>query len=451
MKVSTKAAFLLLAIAVASCSGFAVRDSDVIEGEYMILLKENAPSSSLGEITEGVEILLEQQMGEFTYLHVEMGPESVMGFENHPLVEVFEQDRMVSMETDPIDVEVMTEDANEAAETEESAEDQCRTQSPDSRIYGIVRTSYRGQPNYASDSYIYGLTGRGVDIYVIDSGIDTSHEDFSARANHGFVSREWEGEGVEDLNGHGTNCASLAGGQQYGVAKDANLINVKVLGANNRGSWSGIAAGVNYVANRVRDERREGRTPRAVISMSIYGGSSSSTLYQACANAVNQRIPVIVCAGNAAQDTRRHYPAAFDNTIAVGATDINDQFASFSNWGNLVDISAPGVRTYAAWSSDSSRCSTTPPGSCYAYSSGTSMATPIVSGVVARYMEGLSEWEMAWLTAEDVREMLIGTSSNGYIRYSNGNQQTTPNRMAFRGCALQDQEVDEQGNKDAEE
>ena len=113
MKVSTKAAFLLLAIAVASCSGFAVRDSDVIEGEYMILLKENASSSSLGEITEGVEILLEQQMGEFTYLHVKMGPESVMGFENHPLVEVFEQDRMVSMETDPIDVEVMTEDANE--------------------------------------------------------------------------------------------------------------------------------------------------------------------------------------------------------------------------------------------------------------------------------------------------------------------------------------------------
>ena len=273
------------------------------------------------------------------------------------------------------------------------------------RIWGLVRTSYGPRPSYPSDNYRYGLTGSGVDLYILDSGVDLPHREFTGRATNGFVSSEHSREGFTDLNGHGTNVASLAGGRDYGIAKGANIINVKVLGANNRGTWFGIASGVSYVANRVRLERAQGGKPRPIINMSIYGQSFSQTLYSAVADAVREGIIVIVCAGNDAQDTRLHYPAAFDNTIAVGAIDSGDNFASFSNYGGLVDISAAGVRTWAAWSTNTSLCASVTPYHCIASASGTSMATPIVAGVVARYLETLEDGDLDNVNQETVRSI----------------------------------------------
>ena len=90
--------------------------------------------------------------------------------------------------------------------------------------WGLIRTSHRETPDYREDGYNYSYTGSGADLYIIDSGIDILHIDFSGRASHGFVSTELESEGVTDWNGHGTNVASLAGGSVYGIAKEANVI-----------------------------------------------------------------------------------------------------------------------------------------------------------------------------------------------------------------------------------
>ncbi|GLB45549.1 putative peptidase S8 family protein [Lyophyllum shimeji] len=233
--------------------------------------------------------------------------------------------------------------------------------------------SLSGYDDSALDfSYTYdSSSGYGVDIYVVDTGILTTHSQFGGRAYWGAT---FGGYADADGNGHGTHCAGTAAGSQFGVAKAATLIAVKVLSDQGSGAVSDIVSGLDWVLSSAQSTGAP-----SVVSMSL-GGSASTSLDNAVAKLTNGGVHVAVAAGNSNTDAGSTSPARAPSAVTVGATDINDSRASFSNYGSVVDIFAPGVNVISSWI-----------GSDYATNeiSGTSMATPHISGLIA-YLIGLN-------------------------------------------------------------
>lgn len=239
--------------------------------------------------------------------------------------------------------------------------------------WGLDRVDERNLP--LDGRYVYNQTGQGVHIYVIDTGIRTAHVEFAGRVGNGrnFVA---SGGGLfgggsvnpndfEDCNGHGTHVAGTAGGSTYGVAKQAIVHGVRVLGCNGSGSNSGVIAGVDWVAaNHVKP---------AVANMSL-GGGSSSALDSAVRNAVNAGVFFAVAAGNDNANACNGSPNRVAEAMTVGSTTNNDSRSSFSNWGSCVDIMAPGSAITSAWYQSNTQTRTI---------SGTSMAAPHVAGAGA--------------------------------------------------------------------
>ncbi|KAJ3531108.1 hypothetical protein NMY22_g8288 [Coprinellus aureogranulatus] len=223
----------------------------------------------------------------------------------------------------------------------------------------------------ASLTYTYKYddrAGQGVDIYIIDTGIRVTHTDFGGRAKWGAT---FGGYPSQDGNGHGTHCAGTAIGGRYGVAKKANVYAVKVLSDSGSGSTADVVSGLNWAVSAAR-----ARGKPAVFSMSL-GGSPNTALDTATKNAVAAGFHVVVAAGNSNVDAINSSPARVPEAVTVGASNILDQRASFSNYGTLVDVFAPGQNVISAWKdSDSATASL----------SGTSMATPHVAGLIAYYI-----------------------------------------------------------------
>jgi Tol biopolymer transport system component len=174
-----------------------------------------------------------------------------------------------------------------------------------------------------------------------------------------------------DCNGHGTHVAGTIGGATYGVAKNAKLWAVRVLDCANQGTAARIVAGIDWVtANHVKP---------AVANLSFATGLANSTLDLAVRNSIAAGITYVVAAGNNAGDAGLRSPARVTEAITVAATDQADNQASFSNFGSVVDVYAPGVDIVSAWSTDDTF--TNP-------RSGTSFAAPFVAGMAARYLSG---------------------------------------------------------------
>ncbi|CAE6371467.1 unnamed protein product [Rhizoctonia solani] len=220
--------------------------------------------------------------------------------------------------------------------------------------------------NALTFSYTFNETaGKGVDVYVIDTGINTEHESFEGRASFGFAA---QGQPKVDDQGHGTHCAGTIASKDFGVAKAANVIAVKVLGADGSGATSDIVDGIQFA---MQSAQQSGRP--SVISMSL-GGGVSRALDSAVTAAVGAGMHVVVAAGNEAADANTSSPARAPAVITVGASTITDQVASFSNFGQGVDIFAPGQQIISTFIG-----STT----ARQILSGTSMACPHVAGMVA--------------------------------------------------------------------
>lgn len=239
--------------------------------------------------------------------------------------------------------------------------------------WGLDRIDQPSLP--LSNSYSYLSTGAGVDAYIIDTGILVNHSDFGTRAVGGFSSIGADTNWV-DQNGHGTHVAGIVGGNVYGVAKDTKLIAVRVLDATGSGTTSGVIAGINWAISH--------HTTRPAVANMSLGGGASSALDLAVNNAIKDGIVMCVAAGNNSADAGRYSPARVTAAITVGATGayptlgINyDAMASYSNYGSLVDIFAPGTSIQSDWITSTSST---------ALLSGTSMATPHVTGVVALYL-----------------------------------------------------------------
>jgi len=195
-----------------------------------------------------------------------------------------------------------------------------------------------------------------------------------------------------DLNGHGTHCAGTVGGSKYGVAKRVNLVAVKVLDRLGSGTLAGVAAGIDWAAGDAKGN--------SVISMSL-GGGFNQALNDAVAGAVSKGVTTVVAAGNDAANACNYSPASAPSAITVGATQINDQIASFSNRGSCVDILAPGVSITSSWIGSPTAINTI---------SGTSMATPQVAGLAAYLisLEGLS-------TPAAVEARIVALAANGAL------------------------------------
>lgn len=269
--------------------------------------------------------------------------------------------------------------------------------------WGLDRTDQRTLP--LNTTYTYNHNGAGVDVYILDTGIRQTHVDFGGRAITGYDAIT-PGGAADDMNGHGTHVAGTIGGSTYGVAKGVRLIAVRVLGANGSGAYSQIIAGVDWVTGH--------HTTRPAVANMSLGGPVSSALDYAVRNSIADGVTYCVAAGNSTVDASTKSPAHVAEAVTVGATDRYDRFASFSNFGAIVDLLAPGVGiTSDYYTSNTAVVSM----------SGTSMAAPHVAGAAAVYLAA-----NPGATPAQVQTGLIASATGGLVTSV---PYGTPNRLLY--------------------
>jgi subtilisin family serine protease len=274
--------------------------------------------------------------------------------------------------------------------------------------WGLRRISYRSRPPTTAPYQYPASAGQGIDAYVIDTGVLTSHPDFGGRARFGA---DFTGEGAGDGNGHGTHCAGTVGATTYGVAKRVNIIGVRVLGSNGSGSNSGVIRGIEWATQQAAARNRAAGKIVSVANVSL-GGSKSQAVDLAVRAATDAGLIMVVAAGNSAGDACNLSPAGAPSAITVAASDSSDRLASFSERGTCVDIIAPGVSIISTWRNG--RTNTI---------SGTSMAAPHVAGVVA-----LALAERSFTSAAQVAQYITSVSTPGLVT---GSLRGAPNRLLF--------------------
>ncbi|TDD54171.1 S8 family peptidase [Kribbella antibiotica] len=207
--------------------------------------------------------------------------------------------------------------------------------------------------------------GAGVNVYVIDSGIDYTHPDLRPRARPGFDAFGGNGS---DQNGNGTHLAGIIGGTRYGVAKKANLISVKVLDGDGGGTLAGVLAGIDWVT---------AHAARPSVANFVIGYTLSDALDEAVRNSIAAGVTYVLSAGASTHDVSTTSPARVGEAITVGASDCRDRVAAFSNYGAGLDLYAPGVDITSDW-----------PGGGTSVQEGTNVSAAHGSGAAALYLNG---------------------------------------------------------------
>ncbi|MFE9053870.1 PKD domain-containing protein [Streptomyces mutabilis] len=238
-------------------------------------------------------------------------------------------------------------------------------------------------------SYTYPVTGSGVSAYVVDTGVDLDHPNFEGRAGSGydFVDDDTD---ASDCQGHGTHVAGTIGSKDYGVAKQVDIVSVRVLDCEGSGTISGVVAGMDWVARNA--------TRPAVANMSL-GGGGDRALDDSVQGAIDAGVPVAVAAGNAFEDACLSSPARLPDAITLGSTDRDGSRSSFSNLGRCVDLFAPGGSILS-----------TANGGGQTTLSGTSMAAPHAAGAAALYLSAHPD-----ATSKEVHDALVTNARSGVV------------------------------------
>ncbi|MBA2949829.1 S8 family peptidase [Streptomyces himalayensis] len=232
--------------------------------------------------------------------------------------------------------------------------------------WGLDRIDQASLP--LSSTYTYpDSAGAGVTAYIIDTGVRITHSNFGGRASYGYDAVDNDST-AQDGNGHGTHVAGTVASTTYGVAKAAKIVGVRVLDNSGSGTTAGVVAGIDWVTqNAVKP---------AVANMSL-GGGADTVLDTAVANSIASGITYAVAAGNENTNASSSSPARVASAITVASSTSADARSSFSNYGSVVDIFAPGSSITSTYNTSDTATSSL---------SGTSMASPHVAGAAAVYL-----------------------------------------------------------------
>ncbi|RYP73450.1 hypothetical protein DL771_003622 [Monosporascus sp. 5C6A] len=314
------------------------RAEQLIPNKYIVKFKEGTVSAS---VEDAVSIL--SAGADYNYGTVFRGFAGTMDdsalelLRAHPDVEFIEQDAVVSI-------------------------NEYTTQS--GAPWGLGRISHRTR---GSTDYVYdNSSGAGTCSYIIDTGVEDAHPGRASMLTS-FARTNTDG------NGHGTHVAGTIGSASYGVAKATTIFGVKVLDDSGSGTYAAVIAGMDFVASDYTNRE----CPNGAFANMSLGGGFSAAVNAAAANMVASGVFLAVAAGNSNGNAQSYSPASAPEACTVGATNSNDSRASYSNYGALVDIFAPGSDILSTWIGGGTNTI-----------SGTSMATPHIVGLAA-YLAGL--------------------------------------------------------------
>jgi subtilisin family serine protease len=264
--------------------------------------------------------------------------------------------------------------------------------------------------------YYYDTTGAGVTVYVIDTGIRMDHAEFGGRASSGwdFVDSDSNASDcsqnyADDPNtgrfSHGTHVAGTIAGSTYGVAKQASIVALRVLDCQGEGYASDLVAALDWVI-------AQHASAPSVVNFSL-GGPASSAIDSAVAKTVSAGIPVVAAAGNEDANACGSSPARAATALTVGAINSADRRSWFSNYGSCLDLFAPGENIRSAGTKTTTSSLVL---------SGTSMATPHVTGAVARYLQ-----DHPSAAPTQVTSAILGSATTNSV----GDPSGSPNRLLF--------------------
>lgn len=351
---------------------------DGIDGSYIVVMNPDADSADAAEASDALEQAVEADGGEVAYQYRDvlvgfaatMDAATVATLRASPFVSYIEQDSVVTKSGDQ-----------------------------PNPIWGLDRIDERDLPD--DNNYHYDTEGSGVTVYVIDTGIRSTHNQLAGRVAGG---QSFIAGGPEDCDGHGTHVAGTVAATTYGVAKGADVYGIRVLDCNGNGTTSGVIAGINWVAAN--------HSGPSVANLSL-GGGASNTLDNAITALFNDGVLPVVAAGNETANACNASPARAARAVTVASSTAGDDRSWFSNYGPCVDLYAPGSSILSLGISSDNATVTY---------SGTSMASPHVAGVAALYLEA-----NPGATPQQVTNAILNNTTNGKISGS----LNTPDKLLY--------------------
>ncbi len=364
--------------------------NDFVKGEILVRFKDSTGLSEVNNIHKKLGGKVKQTISGINVQVVEVGGrnvgEAVSAYARNGRVEYAEPNFIASALTSDTYFERQYGLHNLGQEVCNMVGDICTTGTLDADID-------------APEAWEIATGSSGIKIAILDSGIDLDHEDFVGKVTD--IINFTDSPTKDDIYGHGTHVAGIAAANTNngigvaGVAPQSTLMNVKALADNGYGAYSWIVEGIIWATDNGAD----------VINLSLGGPRKSEFLEDAVNYAWDNEVVIVAAAGNSANPSKT-YPGYYENCIAVAATNNNDVKASFSSYGNWVDVAAPGENVYSTFPNHEFYLQTVYGRSLnYDFGSGTSMSTPFVAGIAALV------WDTEYGTgAQSVRDRIEQTA-----------------------------------------